>query len=131
MINALILTISLCLVVLLGIVVYLRHYHLTKIVSEQRIAIHQIRQDMHALCAGAINLGKHVDALEQKIRRQAERQDQLSMRDPSEHAYAHAIRLAQKGANINELVENCGLARSEAELLLRIHRTQQREAANI
>ena len=129
MTNVLILAVGLCLVAFLGVVEYLRHSRLTKIIGEQRVAIHQIRQDMHALCAGAINLGKHVDALEQKIRRQAERQDQFAMRDPSEHTYAHAIRLAQKGANLNELVENCGLARSEAELLLSVHRAQQREAA--
>lgn len=74
-------------------------------------------------------MGKHVDALEQRIRRLAERQDQLELRDPLEQTYAHAIRLAQKGVDVNELVENCGLARGEAELLLRVHRVQQRQVA--
>jgi hypothetical protein len=69
-----------------------------------------------------------MDGLEQRIRRLAERQDQLELRDPMEQTYAHAIRLAQKGVDVNELVENCGLARGEAELLLRIHRVQQQIA---
>ena len=131
MTNILILAASISLIVLLGVAEYVRYSRISKIIGEQRLAMRRLQQDMHALCAGAINLGRHVDALELKIRRQSERQDQLAMRDPSEHAYAHAIRLAQRGADINELVENCGLARGEAELLLRVHRTGQGEAATV
>ena len=90
----------------------------------------RMQKDMHALCAGAINMGKHMDSLEQRIRRLAERQDQLQLRDPMEQTYTHAIRLAQKGVDVNELVESCGLARGEAELLSRIHRVQQHQATS-
>jgi hypothetical protein len=117
-----------CIAVLLGGLEYIRHTRTKKILSEQSAAMQRIQKDIHALCAGAINLGKHVDGLEQRIRRLAERQDQLELRDPMEQTYAHAIRLAQKGVGVNDLVENCGLARGEAELLLRIHRVQQQTA---
>jgi hypothetical protein len=117
-----------CVAVLLGGLEYIRYSRIKKILNEQGAAMQRIHKDMHALCAGAINLGKHVDGLEQRIRRLAERQDQLELRDPMEQTYAHAIRLAQKGVGVNDLVENCGLARGEAELLLRIHRVQQETA---
>ncbi len=117
-----------CVAVLLGGLEFIRYSRTKKLLSEQGNAMQRIHQDMHALCAGAINLGKHVDGLEQRIRRLAERQDQLELRDPMEQTYAHAIRLAQKGVDVNDLVENCGLARGEAELLLRIHRVQQETA---
>ena len=117
-----------CAALFLGGLEYLRYSRTKKILSEQGAAMQRILKDMHALCAGAINLGKHVDGLELRIRRLVERQDQLELRDPMEQTYAHAIRLAQKGADVNDLVENCGLARGEAELLLRIHRVQQQTA---
>ena len=117
-----------CVAVLLGGLEFIRYSRTKKILSEQGAALQRIQKDIHALCAGAINLGKHMDGLEQRIRRLAERQDQLELRDPMEQTYAHAIRLAQKGVDVNDLVENCGLARGEAELLLRIHHVQQQTA---
>ena len=86
--------------------------------------------DVQALCTGTINMGNQIDALEKRMRRLSERQDQLDSRDPMEQIYAHAIRLAQKGAGVDELVENCGLARGEAELLLRVHSVRRRQAAS-
>ena len=118
-----------CVAVLLGGLEFIRYSRTKKILSEQGAALQRIQKDIHALCAGAINLGKHMDGLEQRIRRLAERQDQLELRDPMEQTYAHAIRLAQKGVDVNDLVENCGLARGEAELLLRIHRVEQQQTA--
>ena len=115
---------------LMGGAEFVRHARSKRIIGEQLGALQRMQGDMHALCAGAINLGKHVDILEQKMRRLTERQDQLELRDPIEQTYSHAIRLAQKGVAVDELVENCGLARGEAELLLRVHRAQQhREVA--
>jgi hypothetical protein len=127
--NILILMVGFCIVILLVALELAWHSRAKRILSKQLSAIDRIHKDMHALCAGAINMGKHVDDIEQRIRRLAERQDQLELRDPMEQTYAHAIRLAQKGADISELVESCGLARGEAELLLRVHRVQKREAS--
>jgi hypothetical protein len=127
--NAILISIEIfCAAALLGGLEYMRYTRTRKILNEQGAAMKRITKDMHALCAGAINLGKHVDGLEHRIRRLAERQDQLELRDPMEQTYAHAIRLAQKGVDINDLVENCGLARGEAELLLRIHRGERQTA---
>lgn len=90
---------------------------------EMKAELQRLREDMQALCTGAANVGKHLAAMEQKIRRLSERQDQVELRDPAQQAYGHAIRLAQRGANVDELIASCGLARGEAELLLRLHRS--------
>jgi len=95
---------------------------------QQTNAIHRLQNDIHALCAGAINMGKHISTLEQRLHRMAERQDQLELRDPVQQTYAHAIRLAQQGADVVDLMERCGLAQGEAELLMRVHRVQRRQA---
>lgn len=87
--------------------------------------VRRLREDMHALCIGATNMGKHFATLEQKLRRVSERQDQIELRDPAKQTYGHAIRLAQRGADVEELIAHCGLARGEAELLLRLHRNTE------
>jgi hypothetical protein len=120
----------LCAVAFLGILEFYRSSRAKKMMSEELAVMHRLQNDVHALCIGAINMGKHIDALEQRVIRLAERQDQLELRDPFEQTYAHAIRLAQKGADIEQLVEECGLARGEAELLLRIHRARHAQAAS-
>jgi len=101
-----------------------------KQMRQQDITMRRLQNDLHALCAGSISMGKHISALEQKLRRVTERQDQLELRDPVQQAYAHAIRLAQQGADVGDLMERCGLAQGEAELLLRVHRVQRRQAAS-
>ena len=108
----------------------LRGIRLVKLVRRQEAVIRRLQSDVHALCAGAINMGNYVSTLEQRLRRLTERQDQSDLRDPMQQTYAHAIRLAQRGADVNDLVENCGLARGEAELLLRVHHVQRRQAVS-
>jgi len=121
-----------CAVALLGVplFIFMRGSRTQRIIDEQLAVIRRMQNDIHALCAGAVNIGDHMESLENKIRRVAERQEQLEARDPMQQAYAHAIRLAQKGAEIDDLIENCGLAKGEAELLLRLHRVGLRQSAS-
>lgn len=90
-----------------------------------RATVERLQDDVQALCAGGVSVGKHISAMEQRLRRLHERQDQLELRDPGQQPYGHAIRLAQRGAGVDELISNCGLARGEAELLLRLHSTEK------
>ncbi|MET0499075.1 MAG: DUF2802 domain-containing protein [Steroidobacteraceae bacterium] len=43
----------------------------------------------------------------------------------SQRGYDIATRLARNGADVNEIVANCGITRHEAELLLRLHGTHK------
>jgi hypothetical protein len=47
----------------------------------------------------------------------------------SQRGYDVAQRLAKNGASIEQLVDNCGITRHEAELLLRLHGPRGRETA--
>ena len=108
----------------------LRGIRYQKQMRQQDNAMRRLQSDLHALCAGSISMGKHISALEQRLHRMTERQDQLELRDPVQQAYAHAIRLAQQGADVGDLMDRCGLSQGEAELLLRVHRVQRRQAAS-
>ncbi len=80
-----------------------------------------LRNDVRALCAGAVGLGERVSRIDERSRRIHERQEQLEMRDPGERNYAQAIRMVQHGADIDEIIRVCELSRGEADLLMMMH----------
>jgi DNA-binding transcriptional regulator of glucitol operon len=82
-----------------------------------------LQDDLAALCNGAVGIGDHLCHVEQRVRKLSERQDQVDLHDPDFHSFDHAIRLVQNGASVEEVMANCGLARSEAELVVTLHRT--------
>lgn len=84
--------------------------------------VQQIEQELGALCSASVGAGDHLVRLEQQVRRINERQSALEMRSVSERPYAQASELVHKGADIEELMEACGLTRGEAELLVMMHR---------
>ena len=81
-----------------------------------------IEQELGALCSASVGAGDHLVRLEQQVRRINERQSALEMRSVGERPYAQASELVHKGADIEELMEACGLTRGEAELLVMMHR---------
>ena len=97
-------------------------------VAEQDGFLRSLERDMQAVCRGARGMGDTVIKLEQKLRHLTERQDSLDLREPNSQIYNHAITLAHRGATVEQLVESCGLARSEAELLHLLHRQNHRRA---
>ncbi len=84
-------------------------------------------QDARTLLAELRGHGRALQALAAGVER-LERQWSLDARHaltpgrPSRAGYELAIRLAQGGASVDELCASCALTRSEAELVLRLHR---------
>jgi hypothetical protein len=105
----------------------LRHAHgvsvsLAETARELRERVQQLEQELGALCSASLGAGEHVVRLEQQVQRIVERQNQLEMRASAERPYSHASQLVTRGADIDELVETCGLTRGEAELLVMMQR---------
>ncbi len=88
--------------------------------AEDRVK--QIEQELGALCSASVGAGDHLMRLEQQVRRINERQHVLEMRSVSDRPYAQASELVHRGADIEELMEACGLTRGEAELLVMMQR---------
>ena len=116
--------------VALIVIEMMRSIRLNKRMVKHDAVLRRLQNDVHALCAGSINMGNFLSDLEKRMSRLAERQDQLEVRDPIQQSYTHAIRLAQRGVDVKELMEQCGLARGEAELLLRVHSVKGRHAVS-
>jgi len=95
--------------------------------QEQRHAarLRTLQDDIAALCDGAVGVGDHLYHVERYLHRLSERQDQADMNDPAYQSFDHAVRLVKGGATVEQIMAECGLARSEAELIMMLNRTEK------
>lgn len=89
-----------------------------KLFDNQEVQIKLLQEDLAAVCNGAVGVGAHLSKMEAQIRALQERQDHLELQETPEFSYKQAIRLVRSGADVNQLIDDCGLARGEAELAM-------------
>ena len=76
------------------------------------------RDDLGALCNGAVGLGDRLSRLDTRVGQLLKRQEHLEMQEAPERSFKQAIKLVRQGADIDQLMSDCGLARGEAELVV-------------
>ncbi|HLT63927.1 MAG TPA: DUF2802 domain-containing protein [Pseudohongiella sp.] len=64
-----------------------------------------------------VSLHQGVNALEQRLARTAQRQQDIEARSASQLTYEQAAKLVQMGAAPEDLVKSCGLSQAEAKLV--------------
>jgi len=84
--------------------------------------LQRTQNDLRALINASVGMGERMLEMERRQRRLAERQEQLDIYDAANQPYEQAIRMAQNGSKIEELVDICGLSKTEAELIKIMHR---------
>lgn len=92
--------------------------------TEQRLErkIDQLEGELSAMMDGAFGVANSLQEMEMSLKDTTQRQQQLQQRDLGNLPYNEAVRLASKGASADDLVEHCGLSRSEAELVELLHK---------
>jgi signal transduction histidine kinase len=102
---------------------------LRRTAAQRDEVVRALQHDLRSLCNAAVGMGERVNQMERRLRQLAERQealglrqDQLNQEDPEARTYSQAIKMAHKGAGVDDLVEVCGLSRGEAELVAMMHR---------
>ncbi len=86
--------------------------------------------DASALRISTVGLGAQIERLERAQNLLQAHIGQLERSAGQESSYAHAIRQVARGhVGVEELMQDFGLARGEAELLLRMHRHASEEDA--
>ena len=68
-----------------------------------------------------IRMGEELIALRDKLTRMENRQQRFEQQDVQAMPYNQATRLVTMGASLDDLMQSCGLSRSEAELMLKLH----------
>lgn len=96
---------------------------------QRAAALQTVQNDLRALCNASMAMGERVRQAERQLQQLAEqqkafgaRQEELQRVDETGHGYEQAIKLAQKGASVDDLMDVCGLTRGEAELVAMVHR---------
>ncbi len=92
--------------------------------SEQKYyaLVNVIRNEIKVMNSGSIGVGRRLRQVESRLNITAEKQQELENRDPGTLAYNQAARLMEMGADVDDLVSSCGIARPEAELMALLHR---------
>lgn len=68
-----------------------------------------------------IRMGEELIALREKLSQLEHKQQRLEQQDVQTMPYNQATRLVNMGASLDDLMQACGLSRSEAELMLKLH----------
>lgn len=113
----------------LGVAVLLLSLQVRRTHLRDRAAMAVLQGDLRALCGAAVAMGERVNGLERQLRQVAQRQEELGLRqeqlgaeESDGRSFEQAIKLAQRGAAVDELADICGLTRGEAELIAMMHR---------
>lgn len=78
-------------------------------------------RDLGALCSSATHAGDRLVSVERRARDLLARQERTDTASPAARHYRHAAALLRRGATAEELVQACGMARGEAELVAYLH----------
>lgn len=95
--------------------------NLLKLYKLQTTRIHALQGQLAALCEGAAGTDERILRFEQTLGKIRDHQHAIDLTANSQPAYDHAIRLARKGAGIEQLIDNCNLSDEEAHLINRLH----------
>src|SRR5690554_7877048 len=95
------------LIALLAITFLLTSYRLFRTSRAQTIQITALQQQLSALCSAAVGSDERVVRFEQTLAYLRENQNTLSSGHVAHQRYENAIRLARKGVDSEQLLDNC------------------------
>lgn len=85
----------------------------------------QFLDEITALNAGTVGLGGRFLKLEKDMQNLAAQLDELRSSTQRNTPYAQAIQLAQKGTDVEAIMELCGISYNEAQLIVMMHARRQ------
>ena len=104
--------------------------------QQQSLSMQSLQRDLRALANAAVGVGGRVLEIERNQRKRptvVSSQEHPSVQpsittatvehySPSNQPYEQAIHMAQTGASVDDIVNVCGLSKSEADLVCMMHR---------
>lgn len=83
--------------------------------------IDKLAQKLSEYQQSNIRMGEELLALREQLTQLEHKQQRLEQQDLQTMPYNQANRLVSMGASLDDLMQACGLSRSEAELMLKLH----------
>ncbi|WP_336366918.1 DUF2802 domain-containing protein [Marinobacter sp. C2H3] len=81
-------------------------------------------RELHATTSGSLGIGQRLVTCERQLHDLRATLDEMRQNDPLRISYDEASRLVDLGADIDDLMNTCGISRPEAELVSALRRRQ-------
>ncbi|MDX5441102.1 MAG: DUF2802 domain-containing protein [Alteromonadaceae bacterium] len=81
-------------------------------------------RELHATTSGSMGVGQRLVACERQLHELRNALDEMRQNDPLRISYDEAARLVDLGADIDDLMNTCGISRPEAELVSALKKRQ-------
>lgn len=91
----------------------------TLMLQDERFA--SLEQAQQSLTKSTVGMGRRIKQTEARLKKAEQR---TVMPSANDNTFEQATRLVNLGASASDLVDNCGVARGEAELLVSLRRQQ-------
>ncbi|SFR49828.1 Protein of unknown function [Marinobacter daqiaonensis] len=88
---------------------------------------HLVRE-LNATSSGSLGVGNRLIACERQVHELRRMFDEMRQNDPLRVSYDEASRLVDLGADVDDLMNTCGISRPEAELVSALRLRQQKAA---
>lgn len=107
----------------IGSLVAQRRVAREQMVMQERLdgRMDKLSQKLNEYQQSNIRMGEELLALREKLSQLENRQQRLEQQDTQSMPYNQASRLVSMGAGTDDLMQACGLSRSEAELMIKLH----------
>ena len=122
--NILLTTLVIIVIVLVGGLVWLvqEHKRLRQDYNYLLNSVERNSQDIAGLCSAAVTVDTTLSAVDKQAKNMLEKIDNFEQYEQQAgQPYQSAIQRVRNGAEVEELVVQCGLSREEALLLIRMH----------
>ncbi|MES9980180.1 MAG: DUF2802 domain-containing protein, partial [Candidatus Thiodiazotropha sp. 6PLUC5] len=97
--------------------------------AQQSKEIQTLKQTVAALCSSAVGVDRRVNRLERQGRDLEERQENIEQSNlQGDPPYSDAISMVRAGAGPEQLIEELGISRDAADLIIMIHGVKQEDA---
>jgi len=74
-------------------------------------------REIHALSGGSMGMGRRLIEAEKRLQQMQTTLEEMRQNDPLRISYDEASRLVELGADVEDLMNSCGISRPEAELV--------------
>jgi hypothetical protein len=88
-------------------------------------SVKTINQELQAVSNGSMGVGRKLMLIEKQMAEMKNSQEEMLRNDPNRVSYTEATRLVELGADVEDLMNSCGISRPEAELVTALsHKSQ-------
>jgi uncharacterized protein DUF2802 len=95
-----------------------------KLREELKQRCEDLGREIHATASGSMGMGQRVVGCERQLHELRGTLDEMRQNDPLRISYDEASRLVDLGADIDDLMNTCGISRPEAELVSALRKRQ-------